>query len=29
MNMQAAPADKAVPEGSANGVMEHLNRGYI
>jgi hypothetical protein len=26
---QAAPADQAVLEGAAGGVMDHLNWGYL
>ena len=29
MGIQAAPANKALPEGTAAGVMDHLNWGYI
>ena len=29
MGIQAAPADQAMPEGTAGGVMDHLNSGYL
>ena len=29
MDIQTAQADQALPEGTAAGVMEHLNWGYI
>ncbi len=29
MDIQAAPAEQALSEGTAAGVMEHLNWGYI